>query len=308
MERTNRTIQYNNAGVQCLEAGHLDAARDLFRAALEVKLVNDRASGTNPAVAEGSAALIRGLRSVEPSAEAAQNASECIIRAEYRVRHLSNFTEGSDDPIVVDMPVSSCSASIAPNQPLSDETISLGNRNSTSSEPALYDRAFIMRTDQGDSEQYIGAINIFNMGLMHHLQDRASDKARAFYQIAFALLTIESGEMGFSPPNAVSILLRSAILNNLGVWNHDNGNPEEAQESFDRLASLLMATAGQNIQGASQQLSQLENGQLTEIHYLYVLLRVLSRPSNSLRNTSTSIPQVPRSGAFPEESFSRGSG
>ena len=305
MDTTNRTIQYNNAGVQCLEVGHLDVARDLFRVALEVKLVIDRASGT----AGGPTAILTGLEPVQPSEEAAQDASECILRAEYCLRHLSKYTDRSNDRMVVDMPVSLCLASIAPNQPaapLSEETIALANRDSSSSELALYDRAFAMRTDRGDSEQYIGAINIFNMALMHHLQDRSSDKARAFYQVAFALLSIESGEMGFSPPNSVSMLLRSAILNNLGVWNHNNGNPVAALESFAHLASLLMATAGQNIQGVSQQLSQLESTQLTEVHYFYVLLRVLSRLSNSFSNTLTSIPQVP--GVFPEEPSSRGPG
>ena len=150
----------------------------------------------------------------------------------------------------------------------------------------------------------MGAINIFNLGLVHHLQDRFSVKARAFYQIASALLTIESGESGLVHSSSASILVRAAVLNNLGVWHHDSGEAAAAQDFFRRLANLLTATAARQAQGDVFATENAEsNNQMGEVNFLYVLLRVISRNQgppapNATASVGNVIPDVPRKDLF----------
>lgn len=262
-----QTIDYNNAGVQCLDAGHVDAARDLFRAALETKVASERASTQTPTLV--------AVSNLQRSNETTES-SECILHANYHLTQLQQYLQQPSGPSHFLTSITSNPDSITSNQSMasiSDQTIALTNRTSSSREPALYDRGFAMRRDCGDSDQCFGAVNIFNLGLVHHLQDGASDKARAFYQVASAIMIMESGETGIPPANNYSILLRAAIFNNLGVWNHDNGDEVAARDSFHGLANLLTATATHHMNG-NPLASEPSNP--TGVNVFYVLLCIIA--------------------------------
>ena len=280
MTISNRTIHYNNAGVQCFEAGHVDAARDLFRAALQAKIANTRASAAVGGVPTTAA---HGRSAVDlPPITQTREASEIMLYANYHLAHLQQYLQQPPGSMMIPpSPGPSCSNSIAPNYSasrVSDETIALANRDSSSSEPALYDRTFSMQRSRGESDECFGAANIFNLGLLHHLQDPASDKAKVFYQVALALLTMESGETGIPPSSTYSVLLRSAILNNLGVWYNDNGHVAAAQDSFARLNALLTATATHHMNG---NVTPPETIGIAEVDVFYVVLRIIASPGIS---------------------------
>lgn len=299
MTISNRTIHYNNAGVQCFEAGHVDAARDLFRAALQSKIANTRAfaavGGVRTTAAHGRSAIEL------PPITQTREASESMLYANYHLANLQQYLQLPPGPILIPQ----SSISIAPNYSasrVSDETIALANRDSSSSEPALYDRTFSMQRGRGESDEWFGAANIFNLGLLHHLQDPASDKAKVFYQVALALLTMESGETGIPPSSAYSVLLRSAILNNLGVWYHDNDHIAVAQDSFSRLNALLTATATHHMNG---NVTLSETNGIAEVDLFYVIIRIIASPGIS---SPTQEPSEGGSAAPQNEPFASSPG
>jgi len=199
-----------------LGAGYLEEAKDLFRAALETKIAHDRA-GVERCVVVGRDAP---PRCVTP---------ECIFLAEY---HLSTRSVYLSKP---------------KNTPGNFKTLSPGGFTKTSGRSPdggpvpvvhLYSRPFAIIDEDFAQVIYASAVNIFNLGLVHQLQNRSCTKARAFYEVAASLLATEAWDEH-------SALLRAAVTNNFAVWGYQNNEIHVSRASFVELGRMLMSWPGE---------------------------------------------------------------
>lgn len=200
------TIVFNNAGVLVFSRGHKAAALDLFRGALETKLLYERRQQaaeqrrTNVTPAPG--------RCVTP---------DCVLRA---AEHLSNIAlfasqANESDPALEDG--------------ITEPVVPYESRDFN---PYIIARPFELPLDRQASTQLASAVIVFNLGLVHHAASRTSAKAASFYEISAALLASE-------PILPESALLRVAIMNNFGVWCYDNGDGESLRTCMEHLMTVL---------------------------------------------------------------------
>ena len=196
-----QTKTFNNNAIAFLGAGYLDEDKDLFRAALETKIAHDKAD------LEGCADRHENTRCVTP---------ECIFLAEY---HLNNRSACLSKPKTA--PGSS--------RTLSAGGFSLMSGVSPDGGPAptvhLFSRPFAIADEDFEEVQYGSAVNIFNLGLVHQLQNRSCTKARAFYEVAASLLATEAWDEH-------SAILRAAVTNNFAIWGYQNNEMYAASASF----------------------------------------------------------------------------
>ena len=101
--------------------------------------------------------------------------------------------------------------------------------------PFIYLQPFELPNTSFASTQLTSAVIVFNLGLVHHCASRNSPKTAAFYEIAAALLSSDLDLMRSS-------LLRTAIINNFGVWCYENGEGESTRMCMEHLSRIIDAS------------------------------------------------------------------
>lgn len=56
----------------------------------------------------------------------------------------------------------------------------------------LFSRPLVFEGADFEEVHYGSALNVFNLGLVHHLENRSCTKARAFYEVVASLLAMEA--------------------------------------------------------------------------------------------------------------------
>ena len=159
---------FNNIAIDLLGAGYLEEAKEMFRAALETKIAHDRAE------VEGCVPRNAHTRCVTP---------ECIFLAEYHLNCRSKYLSKPKN-------APGCSRTLSPGG------FTKMSGDSADGAPApivhLYSRPFAIANEDFEEVTYASAVNIFNLGLVHQLQNRSCTKARAFYEVSASLLATEA--------------------------------------------------------------------------------------------------------------------
>lgn len=206
-----RSVEFNNAGVDCTKAGNFKVAWDLFKGALEIKLAHER-SGNG---AESELELSNGY----------------IIKAESHYANLSKYV-----PAV---------ARDAGYESQADEEIpSSGSRSSTDvdavgtrrrledseplASPYLFSHPMRIMPRPDTTTRRESATIIFNLALVDHLKNRHSAQAVALYELAMTLLTGDNVD-----------LLGLSLMNNIGVWCYENGDNDGALACMSHIANFI---------------------------------------------------------------------
>lgn len=201
---------FNNGAIPILEAGYFEEAKDVLRAALETKKAHDR----------GDLAAFNQTtnRCVTP---------ECIFVAEY---HLSNRSTYMSSP----RSIPGSRPSLSTGGFLNLTSGSSQNMTSPDFTMHLFAIAFPMETNDGD---YASAVTVFNLALVHHLQDSSSTKARGLYEVAASMLALEEWDEH-------SALLRAAVTNNFAIWTCQNGQFGASRAALLELARMVITWPG----------------------------------------------------------------
>ena len=212
---------FNNGAIPILEAGYLEEAKDVLRAALETKKAHDRGELTGC-----SNSAVR--RCVTP---------ECIFVAEHHLINQSTYTSRPRE-------IPGNLASLSTGGFLIVTSGSSPNLPSPTPTMHLFARAFAIEEeddgrgndDPGDSH-YSSAVNVFNLGLVHQLQDPYSTKARGLYEVSASMLSLNTWDEH-------SALLRAAVTNNFAVWTYQNGQLGASRAAFLELGRMVVAWPG----------------------------------------------------------------
>uniref|UniRef100_A0A7S3L570 KIF-binding protein n=1 Tax=Amphora coffeiformis TaxID=265554 RepID=A0A7S3L570_9STRA len=206
-----QTKTFNNTAIDLLGSGYLEEAKDMFRAALETKIGHDRAE------AEG---CVAHARCVTP---------ECIFSAEYHLNNRSTYLSKPKN-------APGCSRTLSPG----GFTRTSGDSDDGAPAPIvhLFSRPFAIADEDFEEVTYASAVNVFNLGLVHQLQNRSCTKARAFYEVSASLLATEAWDEH-------SALLRAAVTNNFAVWGYQNNEMYAARASFMELGRMLLSWPGE---------------------------------------------------------------
>jgi hypothetical protein len=202
---SQRSIEYNNAGVDCTEAGQHRMAWDLFKGALEVKLTLERIDGS--------------IHSIESRA----GANCYIAKAEAHLCSLTSWT-------LKDSAIFSCLGLKTSTSMQSRETWESFAADSSLYSPFLFTDPIRIGTDRKASPRRESAAIIFNLALVDHLKSRSSEQAVALYELAMTLLT-----------GATVDLLGVALMNNIGVWCYENGDLDGSLKCMAHLHSFSCA-------------------------------------------------------------------
>jgi len=201
------TIEFNNAGARCLEAGkaHLvKVAWDLFKGSLEVYKQFCRSPSTKT--------------EVEPSR------FEIIQRAEL---HLLNIED-------IIAPSSDSGSPLETSREASVASLKIGGMF----HPYLLRAPFLIDETNiiggiPQSARRIGASIIFNLGLVEQLRSPSSKQVIALYQLATELVGgTESGRLGI------------ALINNIAVWCFANDDLNASQRCLEHLCRMLERGSG----------------------------------------------------------------
>lgn len=162
---TDKSIEYNNKGVQLLDSGNYRAARDLFGAALQLKLANvflrTQVGAVTPQAVEAltsesytTAESLMSRADICPGKKDPQS-----HRQKNHLLHSMASTGSSSMTGTTESETSSATESDGDSSP------------ETERQPYLYTKAF-----PDDGSLASDAIVVFNMGLVHHLQEKSSTK------------------------------------------------------------------------------------------------------------------------------------
>lgn len=208
----------NNAGVQCIRAGRLDEARDLFRAALNLSSANHYPELFPPP-------------HVPPPREQARCVTpDCAMVEQHQVHQME-----TESPHVSQQPfITQGGSALQPR-------------------PAIF--------LNGDESSRMDDVTIvFNLALVHHLEDAKSWKARVFYEMAAAIVAIQ----GENPDHP---FLFQNIMYNLGVLCHQNQDNGNARTYFAAtMIAVLCNPASQGLPEGfrAHLLSNLQRGNVVE--------------------------------------------
>jgi hypothetical protein len=129
------------------------------------------------------------------------------------------------------------------------------NEDSKSPRPYLY-KCPLTLPENGVVENsplpFMGAIIVFNLGLVYQLQTPSSIKASQFYEIANVLMDVSLQEFELDGYGGDAdddddgliilrslLLLQVALTNNFGVWSYENGNMQTARSCLHRLMLMV---------------------------------------------------------------------
>ena len=237
MDRS-RYENLNNAGVLALSNGHVRAALDFFRGALETKLAYERMHppmdvDESTGVTDNEDLWEQGGRPEGNEGPVMERCvtPDCVIRAENHLSNLDYFRTQREDTETSPVLEEGCLEPVIPYE-------------SRDFNPYLYLKPFELSRNPA-STQLTSAIIVFNLGIVHHKGSRTSTKAAAFYEIAAALLSTE-------PVGDDNMLLRVAMMNNFGVWCFENGDGESLRTCMERLSTVLQ-NSGHSIETSVEQ-------------------------------------------------------
>ena len=269
----DRSALYNNAGIRLMGYGNYPAALEMFRGALESKLMQERlqlcnnesaaADPNNQVMDEYS--LEGQQRCVSPdSSDDSDMSSNTPMRTPQRNGNLDSFLDllrNMDDQQRQNDQTPSTSVStrdgmITPTNGISSPIISPSPSDASDAilppfrgyEPYLYRIPFELPGCEMTSAtqpsvaltQSLSCRIVFNLGLIHQTLCPTSCKVASFYEIAATLLSSLPAELVENSELAViSVRLRIAILNNFGVWCYENGEGESMMNSFEQLVDTL---------------------------------------------------------------------
>jgi hypothetical protein len=219
----DRSYLYNNAGVRMMGSGNIVVALDLFRGALESKLSYERAQHNGNALLAAIPLPIQ--RCVTP------DLSEMLC----------DLSDDSDNDVA--MSVSAMEDNEATSRFLVLQGTSIGTSTPNRADaaevvgqeysPFFFQSPFELAVEPHlSSTELTSSTIVFNLGLVHHHQNRNSPRAAAFYEISAALLANE-------PDSMDSVLLKIALLNNFGIWCFENGDSESLRTCMDHLATVV---------------------------------------------------------------------
>lgn len=214
-----RSIEFNNAGVQCIEAGYHKMAWDLFKGALEVRLAIER-----------SELQSKGSGSQPDS----RHRNSYIEKAGFHLLNLESYLGvGGAITDQNDSQSEMVSASTQPNLGSGQRHGPTGQGDSdippeSLDAPFLFSHPMKLESDSNMSTRRQSATIIFNLALVDHRKNRCSEQAVALYELGMTLLTGDTVDM-----------LGIALMNNIGVWCYENGDMDGAVACMGHLASFL---------------------------------------------------------------------
>jgi hypothetical protein len=203
-----RSFEFNNAGVDCIEAGYHKVAWDLFKGALEVKLAVERS----------------GLENHENLLDSRSNSNSYIQKAEAHLLNLDAYLshQGHNPNMLLPPAVSSSQISPRRRQPSGDVA------SDSLYTPFLFSKPLRLETNPDLSTRRESATIIFNLALVDHLKNHCSEQAVALYELAMTLVTGD-----------VVDILGIALINNIGVWCYENGDMDGALACMGHLANFI---------------------------------------------------------------------
>ena len=205
-----RSIEFNNAGVSCVEEGDHKAAWDLFKGALELKLAAERTSMNGGG--DG------------PKQELPKN--KYIEKAEAQYAKRKSHPKSLDhSPRSVTYLQDNCHPQ---RQELSRRQMEWAPDVLDS--PFLFTHAMRLERDTDMSTRKQSATIIFNLAIVDHLKNRLSEQAVSLYELAMTLL---AGD--------VVDLLGISLMNNMGVWCYENGDMDGAMACMAHLAGFMVS-------------------------------------------------------------------
>jgi hypothetical protein len=270
-DNNDRSVVYNNAGIRLMDYGNYSAALEMFRGALETKLIHERTllhnstSSVDDDNMDGDYEEDDQQRCVSPDgSDDSTTSNNTPMRSHQRNDNLDSFLDllrNMDDQQRQNDLASSSIAS-APGGIItstngsfvaSSPSVGTGMSNVILSsfrgyEPYLYRIPFLLPGNEvtsasqevTEAAQSISCRIVFNLGLIHQTVCRTSCKVASFYEIAATLLSSLPSEFADSSDMAaITVLLRIAILNNFGVWCYENGEGESMMNSFEQLVDTL---------------------------------------------------------------------
>jgi hypothetical protein len=216
----SRSIQYNNAGVACTEAGYHKVAWELFKGALELRLAMER-NGSNLNDDEFILAV--------------QKDNAYIQKAELHLRNITNYIK----TIASSSPITACGADSDGDGNSSSTFMSqslISARQSPthadvmddSYSPFIFRRPMRLSPDLQVPTRKESATVIFNLALVDHLKNRCSEQAVQLYELAMTLLTGD-----------IVDTLGIALMNNIGVWCYENGDTDGTMTCMGHLSNFL---------------------------------------------------------------------
>lgn len=274
----DRSVIYNNAAIRFMTYGNHSAALEMFRGALESKLIQERMLlRDGPTDADhndenmGEDNLDVHQRCVSPDGSDDSSSSyNTPMRPPQRNDNLDSYLDllrnmdaqqrqndqasslATSTSVTRDYgmvtPTNSSSESHSPSYVSGDGITDVVLHSFRGYEPYLYRIPFLLpgspvTSASRQSSQLTQSIScriVFNLGLIHQTLCRSSCKVASFYEIAATLLSSLPVEfVDSSEMAAMTVLLRIAILNNFGVWCYENGEGESMMNSFEQLVDTL---------------------------------------------------------------------
>ena len=190
----HKSIEFNNAGCEMLSLGRVQEAHELFRAALLCHM-----DGKNLAIPRG------GWVTPTERTESEDGRSNGGLAS------AQELEEGIQDCMPV-QPSASSSATEAMASALSSQ---------------IHKQAFpIHQANPSIIDPSAAAIHVFNLGLVHHLLENASWKAKSFYELSALMLALNptcTNTIEEDPRNDLRLSLHEAIINNLRICLVESG-------------------------------------------------------------------------------------
>lgn len=234
-------VRLNNIGVDVLETGNGKVAWDLFKGALEVKLAMERAGWPSFSSSNSTEVFMKEAAASNIYIQRAQEHLAILDRHNGRLSCLSppvlvfhgitttggHVSRGGPvvgnqhhDPLTPNM--TSTRQQTRPLHVVEDDSLALYT-------PFLYGQPLKLPESRvGTSTRRESAVVIFNLALVDHLQHRQSKQAVALYELAMTLLTGDTVD-----------ILGIAIVNNIGVWCHENDDEAGASTCMGHLANFV---------------------------------------------------------------------
>ncbi|KAL3939327.1 MAG: hypothetical protein SGBAC_005930 [Bacillariaceae sp.] len=204
-----RSVDFNNAGVQCIETGNNRIAWDLFKGALEVKLAIERPGETNAGI------------------DSYQDSNNYIARAETHLMNLRSsqtpFEYNSQQQELVTSP-----------RMQSIETWEKFSNDNSLYTPFLFTDPIKLGVDANMTARRESASIIFNLALTEHLKARSSEQAISLYEFAMTLIAGETVD-----------LLGISLMNNIGVWCYENGDLAGSAKCMGHLVRFTSALSSE---------------------------------------------------------------
>jgi hypothetical protein len=228
LSNMERSIRFNNAGVDCLNAGQDKIAWDFFKGALEVKLAVERSDTGTQNQAEGSSPLAMdpaGNSYVQKAAEHYHN----LTSYHSSEGELLPAPPAGAEAFAAAVAVTDISSTQTPATRQESPKVEVSCCGSFYS-PFLYSHPMKLRQESAISTRRESATIIFNLALVDHMKNRCSEQAVALYELAMTLLTGDTVDT-----------LGIALVNNIGVWCYENGDVDGALTCMGHLATFINA-------------------------------------------------------------------